>query len=766
MTQKTETRPTDRKRPKPLPEATLRAIVGGAGLAQRHDMDPDKAVALTAGAEHAPTPPASVKTELAYNNLDFNGHFSMKLNVSSVATGQDKANATGFYVTGDKAKADSIKVTMEDSATKQRTELTGKDVSTRAAAGDERFKALEQQIAKTSGLVLKDFVKDTLKDMRGTPNAKSTGASAAGETKTYYEAKGKFVSKDNADGSTGKTWTTEKSSKDWTSRADEKNAGNVKTAVKEQAAAKDTLSAAQARMDKADARVTTIIKAGDGSPSSAAHGAAPAPGAKPQAGGHDAPAPKLASVAHGDAAPGGAPATSPGTVAPKPGGDHAAQPAIKPVIKAVADNAPAKPQAQAVDSRDVHKAVLKDAQAEKTEAGKNLANAKAAVEKADKAVRDVNTTAAANKALKDADTKALSNMVQDKGFGKTQSLVKDVLTSEARQLAKDNKTYHEDPHPVTLAGGGNVSTAVDGNVTTTTQTVARVGSEDTSVHYTSALGNGAGKTISITAEAGITKTTSVTGSDGTTQTTTNHAYAAAEAEVQGKASWTHNQASAEGSVKLGVHAEVSHTESIKVGKVEVKQTHSAQAAAETGAKAGASVGVDGVSIKARIYAEAAVKANQITEVTVGNVAVKNDLEVFAVARAEAKAEAEVNFNPLAKDGKVGAKAGIGAELTAGVGIQDTVGFKGKNGGGAEIGGGLYAGKLGAKADVDVGYSNGKVGVKFNVGAALGVGVSINVKVESNVKKAYSDAWDEVKQGQLTSVVSLIPAVAFVRGFFC
>jgi hypothetical protein len=344
-----------------------------------------------------------------------------------------------------------------------------------------------------------------------------------------------------------------------------------------------------------------------------------------------------------------------------------------------------------------------------------------------------------------------------------------VLLDMAKQDAKDRNQYFEDAPPDRiLAGGVSKTTVIDGSVTTEAKNIAQIKTEGKSIDFTSALGSQHSREVAIRAEAGIerSKTTDLGGGNSITEI--GKAYAEISGEAKAEVIKTKAKTSVEVVAKLAAHAEVSHTETVKVGNVEATKTVRAAAHAEATAKAGASLGFDGVQVKASASVEASVKANMTHEVKIGDVKIKDDLEVYAKAKAEAKAEAKVNFNPFGKEG-VGAKVGIGAEAAAGVGIQKTTGFKTAGGGGAEVGGGLYAGKIGAKADVDVGFKDGKLSANIDVGAALGVGVSVKLKLDTNIKKSFNDAKQDIINGnvfeKIRGVATIIPIGTFVRGFF-
>ena len=744
-----ETKPAPSPGPRPISADTLRKIVGGRGTTQHGQIDTDKAVAMTAGTDFNISSHGGEKVELTKPEVTFgaNGHFEIKM--TSPAADGDSGHQTTVQVTGFKGIVESLKVTVDDGATKAHSELSRGDVSDRANANSALFKSIVSKIEATDSIGIKDVVTPKFK-----VNGKAAGPSGGGDTKSVikFETAPEVVKLPNGQYDL-KTPIKDKSSKDWTSAADTQRAANAKVPTETLTAAQGHLQSAAKDVEKMAARLDTVTKsaphaheADDGARQRSASSSAKLPG---HAGGHDGPA---------DAAKVNVAPAPPGMAAPKqvPATDH------KPdAVKDRSGTMGGKPTGD-----QVQKQAVSAAQDAAHDAKAKYEAAKARVEQADKALQASQTDKAVKDGMIQKSKDDLRDWSREKGWSKSVDLAKQAFTDEGKKLAKSgNGSYDESNARHTLAGGAHESVNVSGNVKTTVESVGRVVTETGTVSYNSSLGGGAGANVAIRAEAGIKGQTAVTGEDGTVYTAAGQAYVGVGAEAGAKAGWVPGKAFADASATISAHAEASVSGSIKVGDLEVKQTISATGHAEAGAKAGASIGVDGVSVKAAVYAEAAIKANSVIEVTVGNVAVKNDLEVYAKAKAEAKAEMEVTFNPLGKDAKVVAKAGLGGEVTFGVGVKDTVGFKTANGSVAEVGGGLYAGKLGAKADVDLGYSGGKVAINLDVGASLGIGISVNVKVESNVKKAYSNAWDEVKSGNPLGVVSLLPQVAFIRGFF-
>lgn len=358
--------------------------------------------------------------------------------------------------------------------------------------------------------------------------------------------------------------------------------------------------------------------------------------------------------------------------------------------------------------------------------------------------------------------------VAEKGWGKVNEYGSKQFEQADRDAAKAAGKLYSTDHENVLAGGITKAKTTDGDVTKERTTVAQVKTESGTTTYTNGVGRGASAHWNIRAEAGIEDSKTTDHGNGVSTTVTNKAYAGASFENSAKAVVTANSVSAEAATKVTAHAEASHSHTTKFGDVEHKHTIAATAHAEANAKAGARLGFDGLSLQAKASVEASVKANLTSETKVGDHTIRNDLEVYAKAKAEAKAEAEVTFNPFAKDGKIKAKVGVGAEASAGVGVEGTTGFHGKNGG-ADIGAGAYIGKIGAKMDGDFEIKDGKVAASLNVGAALGVGLQLNFKIESNVKQAMQDAARDIEKGNFGAKVlghlTNNPVGGFFRGLF-
>lgn len=428
------------------------------------------------------------------------------------------------------------------------------------------------------------------------------------------------------------------------------------------------------------------------------------------------------------------------------------------------------------------KQTVKDNQASVTKAESDALAAKKALETADKvkAEKAAIVKAAQDKAaippiveaardkIKQDSRNDLKNFGNDKGWGKTTELARDILLDKAKQDAKSRDKYVERNPEYVLAGGTTQTVTVSDNATVKATDTARIKTETKTIDFDSDYGSQHTREAAIRLQAGAERITTVDLGAAGTLTEVKKAYAEVGGEAKAEIIKTDAKVTVEASAKLVAHAEAKYSETIKTGSLETTRTVSATAHGEAGVKAGASLGFDGASIKLGASAEISAKANLIHEAKIGDVTLKSDLEVFAKAKAEAHADAKVNFNPFGKEG-IGAKVGVGAEAAAGVGVQKTVGMKSAGGGGAEVGGGLYAGKIGVKADVDLGYKDGKLSAGINLGAALGVGLSVNIKIDTNIKLAMENAKRDIEKGnvfeQFRGALTNNPIGGFFRGFF-
>lgn len=110
------------------------------------------------------------------------------------------------------------------------------------------------------------------------------------------------------------------------------------------------------------------------------------------------------------------------------------------------------------------------------------------------------------------------------------------------------------------------------------------------------------------------------------------------------------------------------------------------------------------------------------------------------AGADAWADARISFHngPRVSVG-AGAFAGASAELAA----SETLMINGKAVAGGHVVGKAWAG-VGAKVDVDVGLENGKLNFRFDIGAALGVGLELDFGFSIDFRAAASIVKDTIK----------------------
>lgn len=745
----------------------------------------------------------------------------MVVDAGAKTPGKPQADARVTFVAwGQKGDADGVRIEMSSQDARAKESLTPAQVAAKAAAGDPVFKQLDAQLKEIEGgkKGKPDFSKDIEANFRKNSDGKT--AAPAGKlavADTYAKADVKTVPvKDPATGKTSQKWEssvstpardaakaeTEKAQKaeaqktltdKWDAAkakqvADNKAEQQEQTRQQQKAAEnplKDMRDADKAHKDAKD----SVVKTGDA---------------------------KRLADAERDIAKARVPATDAGVKLAAARQDPAQ---MKDAVKAHSDALyrDAVNQAKAEKATTAHtdakarevqtKAASDAAQQKFAEAKQQLQGSK------EKLSGEAATQAAAKKAAGDTGGKERSNSVganpvktgkdraeetrpradtmpkqtatksveppkpgradqvravAEKGWGKANEYGSKLLEQADKDAAKAAGKLYSSDHENVLAGGITKVKTTDGDVSKERTTVAQVKTESGTTTYTNGVGRGASAYWNIRAEAGIEDSKTTDHGNGVSTTVTNKAYAGASFENSAKAVVTANSVSAEAATKVTAHAEASHSHTTKFGDVEHKHTIAATAHAEANAKAGARLGFDGLSLQAKASVEASVKANLTSETKVGDHTIRNDLEVYAKAKAEAKAEAEVTFNPFAKDGKVKAKIGVGAEASAGVGVEGTTGFHGKNGG-ADIGAGAYIGKIGAKLDGDFEIKDGKVAASLNVGAALGIGLQLNFKIESNVKQAMQDAARDIEKGNFGAKVlghlTNNPVGGFFRGLF-
>ena len=179
---------------------------------------------------------------------------------------------------------------------------------------------------------------------------------------------------------------------------------------------------------------------------------------------------------------------------------------------------------------------------------------------------------------------------------------------------------------------------------------------------------------------------------------------------------------AEAVAKATMTGEISGSAGLALGE-HFKMTAGGNAIVEGSAtaKAGAKLGIDGVNAKASAAAEASARASYVHQATFADASFKSAGEVWAKAKAEATASiaADLGGGDFKLGGKLGASAG------AGVGIQDVKQVK-VLGIGFESAIGVHAGTIGGAVGADLGFKDGVLKWSIDVGAALGVGVTLKL----------------------------------------
>jgi len=244
--------------------------------------------------------------------------------------------------------------------------------------------------------------------------------------------------------------------------------------------------------------------------------------------------------------------------------------------------------------------------------------------------------------------------------------------------------------------------------------------------------------------------------------------AKARVAAEGSAQASILGAKAEGSVKAGAQAEAKAEQRIgikELGDAGLYGGGAAKAQADAGAKAGARLGLlEGIGGSAKAEATARAEAGAYHGLDYGVGSATSTAKVFAQAKAEAKASAEIAWNPA---DKIGAKVGVGAMASAGVGVSMEHKLADKGGHNAAATATIMSpGAAGAKVDLDCSLKDGEL--KFKIGGALGVGIC-GVKLEGEInlnlkpqKQAIENAIQELKtitpESILKSPDTLAPAV--------
>ncbi len=335
-----------------------------------------------------------------------------------------------------------------------------------------------------------------------------------------------------------------------------------------------------------------------------------------------------------------------------------------------------------------------------------------------------------------------------------------VLEDQAKQAAKKDGTYEKRESSDVLAGGVSKDVTVKGKTTTEVIKIAQVKTEGETEIYSSAFGSGKSASKSIRAEAGHESKTTHDLGNGDSKTITSKAYAGISGEAKAKYVITPTGIDAEAAAKAVAHVELRHTETTKVGIIETTKTTYVEGHAEAGVKAGAHLGFDGVKIGASASASASIATGASGDVKIGeSVKAAGDLKVFAEALAEAKASAEVTFDPL--KGSAKAKLDVGAMASAGIGAEGKGGlFNAGSGSGVGVGAGVSVGAIGVKFKPDLDIKDGKLDLKMELGGALGLGANVNFQIKGDLNKAKDNFTAATK-----IPIPMVWVAASIVGFF-
>lgn len=431
-------------------------------------------------------------------------------------------------------------------------------------------------------------------------------------------------------------------------------------------------------------------------------------------------------------------------------------------------------------AKDHQATTAKNVEAAKSDVAKSekdLAGAKSAADAAK--AKQAELDASDKKAKEDKDagkSKGAAGKVADfasKHMDKITKYGSKGLDYLAEQRAKDEGNLHKDGYTNVHAGGTSYAKTETGNTLHERLDIAQTVTEGSTKSYHTDTGKGASAAWTATAEAGFQDKTTVDLGDGKSQTSTDAAYAGVKWENKAGYSVNAMGVTGEASTKVVGHAEYSHSESYNDGDTIKTETNTALVHGEAGAKVGGHLGLDGVSLQAKASAEIIAKVENKHETDYGNVKTHRTVEAFAGASAEARAEVDARVD-LTK-GEVKAKGSLGAEAAAGVGVNGSTGVHSANGNGADVGIGLYAGKIGAKFDGDIGFKDGKLSVDLEWGASLGLGATGKIQIKGDVKNAVNNVtkitenFSEKSFGQQVwtgvRLVSIETPINFIRGFW-
>lgn len=309
------------------------------------------------------------------------------------------------------------------------------------------------------------------------------------------------------------------------------------------------------------------------------------------------------------------------------------------------------------------------------------------------------------------------------------------ITNEAAKVDAKSKGTYKNTTGTEVTHGGVESRTEDlpdgSKLTTNTlhQTTLTQGSESWDSEY----GKGANVVWKPKAEVGYQTEHTHTDSSGNKVVEKDSAYAGIEFDNKAGYSIGGDHVDAEASTKLTGHAELSHSSTSTILGLQNTTTATVAVHGEAGAKAGLHLGFDGFKAEVKVSAEVSVSATVGNETKIGDTTASIGATVFAQAKVDGKATAEVTFNP--KDGTVKAKVGGGFEATAGVGADVNVGLMSDSGNG--VGGTAHfkAGSVGVKFEPDLSVKDGKVDFKLSAGGYLGVGGTYDFQIKGDFNKA-------------------------------
>lgn len=766
-------RPSKSSSPSPLdndalPTEVLNAVIGGAGVAKKNEINADQAAAMTAGEEASA--PATKANAVAAHYVDLkDASSSTKLNGAdlSCSFGVSAQMEPGAF--GAKGDAKSAATNSADAITKEFRSPASEAPNAGNSAG----------LSTSAEKAFKDATWDTKSWGSAADHQKAEADQA--RTKSNTE-QGKLQASENAFKQASDSHASaadkltqakdvEKAAKDKLYKTDLavhevlKKGGFEVDRAKAGAAAKDAFEKDAAKLKSAETKLSEIKKTADqfGTTAKAKIDHLEKELKANKSPTHSAGIPEVIQHLESQKADMQAKVQS---------AEKSVAAAKTASEKSAAEYKPFQDSAQASKEHDAASKSAKSAASEEAKAKKELSDAKAGHEKQTKTAAEAEAAAkakedqakggaksAAEKSAQE-DREQVKNLFKDQWKDLGGKLARDVGIDIAKNAAKANGSFSENTTKTVLAGGVTEAKSSDGDKTETTTRIGQVSTEGHTASYASGAGAGAEADWRITAEAG--KITETKNADGSGQVTKTYAGASVDAHASAHASWS--GVAAQAGVTVSGHAEASHTFK-SAGDSELKLY--AQADASAGAKAGVTLGFDGLKMEASAKAEATASTGATASTKIGDVNAEVDAKIYATAKAEAKASAVVNFDP--SKGAVGGGVKMGAVLSAGVGAETSAKLKGASGGYAEAGVGIHVGKLGAKADVDVGFKDGALELKVDMGAYIGIGTDIKFNCKANFSEAAKNASQDIKSDnwftKAKGLLSYTPGGFLARSIF-